>query len=301
MASTHKEKRNLINLNIVLNGSGERPCLTSILPDYSVYPQHRSDSPEEYPVSIQEYTEMTHEDRTLICVACKKEFVFTAGEQQFYEEKGLASDPKRCKSCRDARRKQKKGKGGGIYRSPAFEDSAPRHQKIRGGGRRRGRGDYRSPGLNDRAPRSGEYRSPAFREHANIKPEDEYRSPGFQEYNNVNPEEEYRSPGFRELDDQDPKEDYRAPGYQDLKEKYIDEKPMFAITCNACGKDAMVPFLPDEREEVFCETCYAEKRREQQAAEAQEAGEMEAQGKEAVSADASDTEPGETDNSDPIA
>ena len=218
---------------------------------------------------------MADQDRTLICVACKKEFVFSVGEQQFYAEKGLASDPKRCKPCRDARRQKKRVKGDGIYRSPAFENSAPRHQKIRGRGRKRGRGEYRSPGLNDRAPKNGEYRSPAFREQAAIKPEDEYRSPAFREYDHINPEEEYRSPGFREHADSDPKEDYRSPGFQDLKEKYIDEKPMFAITCQACGKEAMVPFLPDEREEAFCEACYAEKLREKQEAKEAEAREVE--------------------------
>ena len=44
------------------------------------------------------------EDRTLVCKECGKEFVFTAGEQEFYAEKGFVNDPKRCKECRDARK-----------------------------------------------------------------------------------------------------------------------------------------------------------------------------------------------------
>jgi CxxC-x17-CxxC domain-containing protein len=32
------------------------------------------------------------------------EFVFTAGEQAFYAEKGFQNEPTRCKSCRDARK-----------------------------------------------------------------------------------------------------------------------------------------------------------------------------------------------------
>ncbi|MBQ5335269.1 MAG: zinc-ribbon domain containing protein [Oscillospiraceae bacterium] len=44
------------------------------------------------------------EDRTLICTECGQEFVFTAGEQEFYQEKGFTNDPKKCKACRDARK-----------------------------------------------------------------------------------------------------------------------------------------------------------------------------------------------------
>ena len=44
------------------------------------------------------------EDRTLVCNECGQEFVFTAGEQEFYAEKGFTNDPKKCKACRDARK-----------------------------------------------------------------------------------------------------------------------------------------------------------------------------------------------------
>ena len=44
------------------------------------------------------------EDRTLTCKECGSEFVFTAGEQEFYSAKGFVNDPQRCKSCRDARK-----------------------------------------------------------------------------------------------------------------------------------------------------------------------------------------------------
>ena len=44
------------------------------------------------------------EDKTLVCRDCGKEFVFTAGEQAFYAEKGFQNEPTRCKSCRDARK-----------------------------------------------------------------------------------------------------------------------------------------------------------------------------------------------------
>ena len=44
------------------------------------------------------------EDKTLVCKECGQEFVFTAGEQEFYEAKGFVNEPQRCKSCRDARK-----------------------------------------------------------------------------------------------------------------------------------------------------------------------------------------------------
>lgn len=45
-----------------------------------------------------------YEDKTLVCKDCGKEFIFTAGEQQFYAEKGFQNAPQRCKECRDARK-----------------------------------------------------------------------------------------------------------------------------------------------------------------------------------------------------
>lgn len=50
---------------------------------------------------------MNHQDKTLVCKDCGQEFVFTAGEQDFYEEKGFTNEPQRCKSCRDARKNSK--------------------------------------------------------------------------------------------------------------------------------------------------------------------------------------------------
>lgn len=40
-----------------------------------------------------------YEDKTLICKECGAEFIFTAGEQEFYAEKGFVNEPQRCKSA----------------------------------------------------------------------------------------------------------------------------------------------------------------------------------------------------------
>ena len=45
-----------------------------------------------------------YEDKTLVCKECGQEFVFTAGEQEFYAERGFQNEPQRCKACRDKRK-----------------------------------------------------------------------------------------------------------------------------------------------------------------------------------------------------
>jgi len=47
---------------------------------------------------------LMYEDKTLKCKDCGEEFVFTAGEQEFYAERGFQNEPQRCKACRDARK-----------------------------------------------------------------------------------------------------------------------------------------------------------------------------------------------------
>lgn len=45
-----------------------------------------------------------YQDITLKCKDCGEDFVFTAGEQEFYAEKGFQNQPQRCKNCRQARK-----------------------------------------------------------------------------------------------------------------------------------------------------------------------------------------------------
>lgn len=46
------------------------------------------------------------QDKVLVCKDCGSEFTFTAGEQQFFAEKGF-SEPQRCAECRKARKQQR--------------------------------------------------------------------------------------------------------------------------------------------------------------------------------------------------
>lgn len=45
-----------------------------------------------------------YQDKVLVCKDCGREFVFTAGEQEFYAQKGFKNEPTRCKECRDQRK-----------------------------------------------------------------------------------------------------------------------------------------------------------------------------------------------------
>lgn len=53
-----------------------------------------------------------YNDQQLTCADCGQDFVWTAGEQEFFHEKGFANPPKRCKDCRRAKKEQR-GDGGG--------------------------------------------------------------------------------------------------------------------------------------------------------------------------------------------
>ena len=46
---------------------------------------------------------MEFHDRTLNCIDCGADFVFTAGEQLFFHDKQFKNEPKRCKTCKTKR------------------------------------------------------------------------------------------------------------------------------------------------------------------------------------------------------
>jgi CxxC-x17-CxxC domain-containing protein len=55
---------------------------------------------------------VAYTDQVLHCADCGIDFVFSASEQEFFAQKGFASAPKRCSSCRAQRRAS--GNGGGA-------------------------------------------------------------------------------------------------------------------------------------------------------------------------------------------
>jgi hypothetical protein len=46
-------------------------------------------------------------DKNLTCKDCGATFVFTEGEQAFYQEKGFTNEPQRCPDCRRAKKEQR--------------------------------------------------------------------------------------------------------------------------------------------------------------------------------------------------
>jgi len=52
-------------------------------------------------------------DRMLKCSDCGTDFIFTAGEQQFYQDKNFRNEPKRCKACKGQRGYGHSGGGSG--------------------------------------------------------------------------------------------------------------------------------------------------------------------------------------------
>jgi CxxC-x17-CxxC domain-containing protein len=67
-------------------------------------------------------------DKALTCADCGQEFVFTSSEQQFYADRQF-SEPRRCPSCRAARKAGRgssgTGSNGGGYESSGY-DRGPR-------------------------------------------------------------------------------------------------------------------------------------------------------------------------------
>lgn len=61
---------------------------------------------------------MPFDDKTLNCVECNTDFIFTSSEQQFYQEKGFSNEPRRCPPCRRARKQQGSSEGGGREMFP---------------------------------------------------------------------------------------------------------------------------------------------------------------------------------------
>ncbi len=113
-----------------------------------------------------------YQNKTLTCSDCGADFTFTAEEQEFYATHNLSHEPKRCRPCREKRKRLVKIGGAGHESGP----DSPRDDGRREGGRREVRVRYK-------------------------------------------------------------------------------------IVCNACGKEDMVPFQPKEGREVFCRSCYAERRK----------------------------------------
>jgi CxxC-x17-CxxC domain-containing protein len=55
---------------------------------------------------------VSFQDKTIQCTGCGTSFTFTATEQEFFASKGYTNEPKRCPTCREARRSEVGGSRG---------------------------------------------------------------------------------------------------------------------------------------------------------------------------------------------
>ena len=61
---------------------------------------------------------MSYQNKSIQCSDCGVTFTFTVEEQEFFASKGYTNEPKRCPSCRAARKTTSRGGSGGYSRSP---------------------------------------------------------------------------------------------------------------------------------------------------------------------------------------
>jgi CxxC-x17-CxxC domain-containing protein len=88
-------------------------------------------------------------DKTLTCADCSQAFTFTASEQDFYAERGF-TEPRRCPSCRAAKKAQRNADGGGSYGGGYSSGGG---YSAGGGYGSGGGGGYGSRGGGSRGPR----------------------------------------------------------------------------------------------------------------------------------------------------
>jgi len=55
---------------------------------------------------------VSFQDKALQCADCGTTFTFTAAEQEFFQSKGYTNEPKRCPTCRQARKAERYGTSG---------------------------------------------------------------------------------------------------------------------------------------------------------------------------------------------
>jgi len=61
---------------------------------------------------------VSFEDKSIECSDCGTTFTFAAEEQELFATRGYTNDPKRCPSCRQARKADRDGGGDYGYRPP---------------------------------------------------------------------------------------------------------------------------------------------------------------------------------------
>lgn len=66
---------------------------------------------------------MDYQDKSLVCSDCGAGFTFSSQEQEQFATRGYTNEPKRCVTCRQARKAQQGGNGG-TYSSGGYGNSS---------------------------------------------------------------------------------------------------------------------------------------------------------------------------------
>ena len=61
---------------------------------------------------------MSFKDKSLQCSDCGTAFTFSAEEQELFQSRGYTNEPKRCPSCRQARKAERGGNSNYGYGAP---------------------------------------------------------------------------------------------------------------------------------------------------------------------------------------
>ena len=176
---------------------------------------------------------MAFQDRNIECIDCHASFVFTAGEQEFYDRKGFKEVPKRCKDCRDKRKARRDGDGGGERASGGSGGGAGSGGSAGYGGG--GNGGYGAGGGYGGGGNGG-YGGGAG--HAG----------GGGGGNNLS--DDY---GNRAAAPAQRNGGASVPGVGGAG----NQREFFDALCAACGAPARVPFRPAAGRPVYCRDCYA--------------------------------------------
>ncbi|MFC1847501.1 CxxC-x17-CxxC domain-containing protein [Chloroflexota bacterium] len=68
---------------------------------------------------------MIYQDKSIDCFECATTFIFGAEEQEQFASRGYTNEPKRCPTCRDARKAAQFANGGSSYGNRSY-NSTPR-------------------------------------------------------------------------------------------------------------------------------------------------------------------------------
>jgi len=175
---------------------------------------------------------MEFQDRQLTCLDCAQPFVFTAGEQEFYQRKGFKEEPKRCKPCRETRKQRRNGAAAGAAGANG-SGNGHGHGNGRGNGNGSGRGN--GYGLGD-----GSGNAATVHDEVDDDIGNRAAGPGL-------------GLGSGARGPRDARDLIPGPGRG--------PRELHDATCAQCGAPARVPFRPVAGRPVYCRDCYGARAR----------------------------------------